>query len=572
MSFNKKSSPGKSEDSPKTPSRKELRKQEREQRRNSPEAKVRRTKLKLGALIVALILVLVLFGITLSAHLVSTGDEIFPKVYVDDIHIGGMTKDEALKTLEDAGWHETISYALRVKLPAGVSFKLDMVRSGAVLSPKSAVDAAYAYGHSERWFTNLSLYLRNCVQPLDINEHSRILNEEYILDRIAEGMRKFDAATGDGTYTVDKEKQELRFMKGGGQMKVNEQALYDAVCSALIRRDRLLDRSSLDAQPAMPDFQAIYNELAVEPKNAEYTENFEVIEEVVGCTFDIEAAKQIWEETEAAKYVRIPLIITQPEITAEELNSRLFRDRLGIQTTLYTYSNYNRCSNISLAASKLNGLILYPGDVFSFNDTIGKRTLEAGFLEAGAYSDGQVVQEIGGGICQVSSTLYCASMYAQMDTVSRTNHYFRIDYLPISYDAAVSWTKPDFKFRNSREYPVKIVAYADTDAKSLTIEIWGTDTDGSYVELSYWRQDVYDEEYTDVIIGEAAICYRYVYDANGVKIKTVEEPYSLYYLHEEDIEWPDELDDDWVESLLPDNPFLPDDSEDDSSAIIVPIH
>lgn len=570
MAFNKKSSRSKAEDAPKAQSRRERRIQEKEQRRNSPEAKARRTKLKIGLLIIALIFVFICIGITVGAYLVSTGDEIFPQVYVDDIHIGGMTREEALQTLEDAGWHETISYALRVKLPAGVSFKLDMVKSGAVLSPESAVEAAYDYGHGGGWYKDLSLYLKNCVQPLDINEAKRALNEEYILDKIAEGMRKFDAATGDSSYVVDREKQELRFMKGGGQMKVNEDALYTAICNSLLKRERLLDRSSLEAALAMPDFEAIYKELAIEPKDAEYTEKFEVVEEVVGCTFDVDAAKKIWEETAPAKYVRIPLIIIQPEVTAEMLQSRLFRDRLGSQTTLYPYSNDNRCSNISLAASKLDGLILYPGEVFSFNETVGKRTLEAGFLEAGAYSDGQVVQEVGGGICQVSSTLYCASMYAQMETVSRTNHYFRIDYLPISYDAAVSWTKPDFKFKNTREYPVKIAAYADYNAKSLTIEIWGTDTDGSYVELSYWCQDVYDEEFTDVVIGEAAICYRYVYDADGMKIKTIEEPYSLYYLHEEDIEWPDDLEDDWLDTILPDAPLYPEAPGDDTPAIIVP--
>lgn len=569
MAFKKK--PRKAEDSPKPLSRRERRRQEREERRNSPEAKARRTKLKIGFLIVALILVFASLGITVGAYRVSKGDKIFPKIYVDDIHIGGMTKDEALKALEDAGWNETISYALRVKLPADVSFKLDMVKAGAVLSPESAVEAAYAYGHGGNWYKDLSLYIKNSMLPLDVNESNRVLNEEYILDRIAEGMRKFDAATGDSSYVVDREKQELRFMKGGGQMKVNQDALYTAICNSLLKRERLLDRRNLDAALAMPDFQAIYDELAVEPKDAEYTEKFEVIEEVVGCSFDIDAAKQIWEETEAAKYVRIPLIITQPEVTAEELQSRLFRDRLGRQTTLYTYSNNNRCSNISLAASKLHGLILYPGEVFSFNDTIGKRTLEAGFKEAGAYADGQVVQEIGGGICQVSSTLYCASMYAQMETVSRTNHYFRVDYLPISYDAAVSWTKPDFQFKNVRDYPVKIAAYADTEAKSLTIEIWGTDTDGSYVELSYWHQDVYDEEYTDVVIGEAAICYRHVYNADGVKIKTIEEPYSLYYLHEEDIEWPDDLEDDWVDALLPDEPLYPEAPGNSFPATILPI-
>ena len=197
-------------------------------------------------------------------------------------------------------------------------------------------------------------------------------------------------------------------------------------------------------------------------------------------------------------------MVIDPEISGEELRSRLYRDRLGSQTTLYTYSSDNRISNIKLAASKFDGMILLPGETFSFNEVVGKRTREAGFLEAGAYSDGEVVQEIGGGICQVSSTLYCAAMYAQMKTVYRESHYFRVDYLPIGYDATVSWSKPDYKFRNDREYPVRLHAWCDEYGKSLTVEIWGTDVDGSYVELSCWQEPVYDEEFTEVVIGTTA--------------------------------------------------------------------
>ena len=79
--------------------------------------------------------------------------------------------------------------------------------------------------------------------------------------------------------------------------------------------------------------------------------------------------------------------------------------------------------------------------------------------------------------------MYCAIMFAQLETVERTNHYFKVDYLDYGLDATVSWPSPDFKFKNSRDYPVKIVAYCNDEDKSLTIEIWGTDVDGSYVEL-----------------------------------------------------------------------------------------
>ena len=146
---------------------------------------------------------------------------------------------------------------------------------------------------------------------------------------------------------------------------------------------------------------------------------------------------------------------------------------------------------------------------------------------------------MGGGICQVSSTLYCATLFANLETVSRTNHYFRVDYLPIAYDATVSWPTPDFKFRNNREYPIKIVAYT-TDEKDLTVEIHGTDVDGSYVELTNSSYVVYDTTYTSVIVGWGAKATRHVYDADGNLIATIDEPYGIYNKHADDIEWPPE--------------------------------
>jgi vancomycin resistance protein YoaR len=114
-------------------------------------------------------------------------------------------------------------------------------------------------------------------------------------------------------------------------------------------------------------------------------------------------------------------------------------------------------NNIALAAKKIDGVILNPGEEFSYNGTVGQRTESAGFKKAGAYANGKVVQELGGGICQVSSTLYCAVLYANLEITDRTCHYFPVDYLPSGLDATVSWKSPDFKFKNNRDYPIKLV-------------------------------------------------------------------------------------------------------------------
>ena len=150
------------------------------------------------------------------------------------------------------------------------------------------------------------------------------------------------------------------------------------------------------------------------------------------------------------------------------------------------------------------------------------------------------MEDVGGGICQVSSTLYCAQMYAQLKTTNRVNHHFKVDYLDYGMDATVSWKTPDYKFTNSREYPVKIVAYCDDENFALTIEIWGTDTDGSYVTLRQTSEALYDGMYTSVLVAYKVRTFRDVYDAEGNLLETISEPFGTYHLHDEDIDWPPE--------------------------------
>jgi len=203
-------------------------------------------------------------------------------------------------------------------------------------------------------------------------------------------------------------------------------------------------------------------------------------------------------------------------------------------------SSDNRINNIGIVAEKLNGLIMMPGDEFSYNETIGERTEEAGFKAAPAYDDGQVVYQLGGGICQGSSTLYCTVLNADLEVLNRRCHDFDPGYLPMGLDATVSWGSPDFKFKNSSDYPIRIVALCDKEEHSLTIEIWGTNLDGSYVEAKSGWYAMYDEEYPEVQTGWGAVTYKYHYDKDGNLLEKEFVDNSSYMLHEEDIKWPAE--------------------------------
>ena len=131
-------------------------------------------------------------------------------------------------------------------------------------------------------------------------------------------------------------------------------------------------------------------------------------------------------------------------------------------TTYYSVSagNANRNYNMELASEAINGLILKPGDEFSYNDVIlSHRTPERDYKPAGVISGGKIVNAIGGGICQVSSTLYNAALYSGMTITERRNHSLKVGYLPAGMDATASWGTIDFCFRNDLEVPVKIDSY-----------------------------------------------------------------------------------------------------------------
>lgn len=490
--------------------------------------------------VVSVLLAAIAVGLILWADSVTASDTNLPGIYVGSTNVGGLTEKETLELLKGQQWDKSVSGTITVQLPAEQSFRIDYIRSGAVLTAESAAAAAYRYGHGSNKFDNLKTYISSLMTPVDITEGDKSLNRDYIMALVTRALERFDKHIGDGSYIVDEAASEMVYIKGAGQIKLDAEDVYAKAVEGL----KALESSVSYALPAQdvtaPDFNALHTELMREPHDAYYDkETGEIVPDVKGFAFDVSEAESLWNAAGLLEEVRIPVKIDMPEMTAEQLVASLFRDKLGSQTTLYTYSSDARINNIKLCAAKLNGLVLNPGEEFSFNGTIGQRTTEAGFKAAAAYNDGQVVQEVGGGICQVSSTIYCAAMLAQMTTVERTCHMFVVTYLPYGLDATVSWPGPDYKFRNDRDYPVKIVAYCNDADKSITIEIWGTDVDGSYVELTSGYGYRYDSTYPDVVIGYSAVSYRNIYDKDGNLIDRVFEASSSYDLHEDEIKWPE---------------------------------
>ena len=172
-----------------------------------------------------------------------------------------------------------------------------------------------------------------------------------------------------------------------------------------------------------------------------------------------------------ASIVSLPVTPVYPEITASDLAENGIKELVAMYTTQFNTEDVNRTANVKLSAQKITGKLLYPGQIFSYNDTVGPREKSQGFKEAMEIINGEFVPGVGGGVCQVSSTLYNAVLLAGLDIVERTNHSKPLSYVPLGRDATVVYNILDFKFVNNTSAPVMLMA--ETRGNKLDIGIFG---------------------------------------------------------------------------------------------------
>jgi len=264
----------------------------------------------------------------------------------------------------------------------------------------------------------------------------------------------------------------------------------------------------------------------------------------VGVQFDVETVQKQLDAAQPGEEFLADAQVQFPPAATEELEQAMFRDVIGTCTTTCA-GPWGRRQNIKLASAAINGRIYNPGEEFWYNATVGQRTEARGFQPAAAYSGGKTVTSIGGGICQVSSTLYYSALMADLQIVLRYAHMFDPGYMPVTgCDATVSWGGPDFAFRNSTNYPIKITTSYNDETNQLTITLLGTKTDDHYVEmtnqfLSYSERKTVYQESESVAPGTTEVeqyghngyavqTYRNVYAGDGTLLRSTKEAYSDY--------------------------------------------
>lgn len=332
------------------------------------------------------------------------------------------------------------------------NFPMNVQKLGIKFDIEKAIQKAYSIGRTQNVVRDLWEYARTLNDTIDIEPE--LLYEDEVLNEMLQQLQEQLPKVQEFDYHV--EKDVLIVNQGKSGVGLNQEELKNKILGNL--RDRKFDEEIqipiYEILPKDIDLQAIHSEIYREPQNAYVTENpFEIHEQIIGVDFDIEEAQRNMDIIPKKEQYEMPLKFTNPNIFVKDLN--VFPDQLSTFSTNYV-NNPSRTTNLRIAARKINGTILMPGEKFSFNEVVGERTIAAGYKNAAIFVNGQVEDGLAGGICQISSTLYDAVVGANLQVTERHNHSLLTSYLAGGKDATVVWGRYDFQFVNNREYPIKI--------------------------------------------------------------------------------------------------------------------
>lgn len=454
-------------------------------------------KLGIGTAIAAAVALACALGIPAVTRIMDPyNGQIVSDVSVGGVEIGGLTKGEAKKALQAAFGEQfsqktmeirfseagTVLEKLNIRYPAN-SLLISPEESHAKLDAAAAVKAAYALGR-----TDLDGSRSMSLLPyLGLDEAAiRSVADSYA-QQLAQ-LYQDSSYTVQGTapdvtnYNESTPCQTVTLFRGYPGIEIDADALYNEILEGYNTGSFAVSyQGTVSAKkPVSPDLEGLWEQTRLAPKDPSVDlTSYQVIPGVHGYEFDLAEAKQQFQNLAYGESTLISLHYTDPEIADEDA---YFQDVLGHCETPHG-DNENRNGNLRKACGMLDGLVLQPGQELSYNEALGPRTKELGWLPAPAYSGTKLVDSPGGGICQVSSTLYLASVYSELTIVERRNHGYPVSYIPLGMDATVSWGFADLKIRNDSPMPVKI--QAEESDGYVRISILGTETRDYDVEMSY---------------------------------------------------------------------------------------
>ena len=482
----------------------------------------------------------------------------YPNTTINGVDVGGQTPDQAGETLRASIPQQTLDFYLPLTdgtgdgetapegeplygdTPActptyeelGITDDLDYGAGAQFVFKTSQEEPGFL---TDGWYFLKTLVGTHGAKGILLDPEEHILTQQ--MQQLAED---FSREPLDTAHAVAEEGLEITMAQNG--LAVTAAELAEETRTALREgwpkvhvEGTILPAQSLTAQE-------LYDQVSGEVKNAGYdAKTGSIVPEQIGAEFDVDAAQAAMDAAAPGETITIPAQVELPAVTAEQLEAVLFRDVLGEARTKVGGTSARK-SNVRLSAAAINGFVMNAGDVFSYNGVVGQRTAANGYKPAPAYVKGETVDEIGGGICQTSSTLYLACLRSNLEITERYAHRYIPSYITAGMDATVSWGGPDYKFTNNTSYPIQIVT--SYEGGYLTVKILGTNIAGTQVKMTNEHlsstpfEVVYEDDptlpagteqvKTTPYTGHKYRTYRNVYDADGKLLSSEYEATSDY--------------------------------------------
>ncbi|MCM8711829.1 VanW family protein [Clostridium sp. SYSU_GA19001] len=331
---------------------------------------------------------------------------IYPGVAIEDLDLSGKTKDEAVKLITEKYGEPMSKKKININ-GTGKTYTIDYSKLNAKYNIEETVEEAFNYGKTNGIFERYKLIKSPVSKQFKLKSN---YDSEPLKELIAGIQKETDKAPVNASLT----------MAGSGKFSITPEKLGAKLNTEKLERD-IIDKIEQDF--------------------------------INHVTSDIE--------------VQAPIDDIQATVTSEVLSK--VNTKISSFSTSFSGSNANRISNIALATKSVSGKLLMPGENFSFNEVVGRRTAERGYKEAGVIINNQLESGIGGGICQVSTTLYNAVIRANINSTERQHHSLPSSYVGLGMDATVDYGNIDYKFTNTLQYPVFIEGYVGGNKVTFNI-------------------------------------------------------------------------------------------------------
>lgn len=479
-------------------------------------------------------------------------------VKICGVDLSGMTEGEAAKALEAAVTDDMFAKDMVINMgedeePVTLSADRAMVTVDTMEAAKAACNATFDENGNcvlDTSFVKIDEDYLNEIADQAVTNYSRELQQTTIEE--GKETREVEVELEDGkTEKQEQEVNTLIITPGIDERKFSADDFKKCVRNAYASLNFAPEMTYAGTEKAEPvDVDTLVEKYCIEPINAEFDpDTFEIKPDTPGFGFDPEELKTQLAELKPGESVTVILEPIEAEATAETLKNSLFADELGECDTAHTYNN-DRTTNLKLACEAIDGTILMPGQVFSFNDIVGERTKAKGYKEAIAYVSGKSVPETGGGVCQVASTIYSACLYADLEIIESYAHQFFVTYVNPGMDATIYWKSLDYKFRNNTPYPIRIdaschdgrvwVSIKGTNTKDYTVKItWELISTTAWETVEHVIKPGEDYKPGEVIntpyTGYKYVTYMNKYDLDGNLISTTKIRTSNYSKRDKEV-------------------------------------